>query len=473
MKKIKKFRTKIVATIGPASSNPKILERLIKSGLDVVRINFSHGNYDEYREIIKNVRDISKRLGKPVAILQDLRGPKLRVGIVKNGEIELKRGSIVEITTDNIEGDENRIPTDFKSLPRYVKEGERILLDDGNIELKVLKVNRNAIVCKVVYGGILKSRKGLNLPQTKLNIPALTEKDKKDALFGVENEVDYIALSFVQKAKDVKELKEILKSEGADIPVIAKIEKPSGVENLNSILKVADGIMVARGDLGVEMKEEMVPVLQKEIIDKANRAGKLVITATQMLESMIEKPRPTRAETTDIANAIFDGTDAVMLSAETAVGKYPEKAVKTMGEIAKISEESNFFKVRFSQGEYCEKKVADAIVRAAVVVSEELNAKLIMVFTWSGSTALKISKFKPKTPIVAFTPDKKVLNRMSLFWGVTPMLLEYTQNTDVLIAKAESMLLDERIIKEGDIIIVVGGVTPVKGATNMLKVLRV
>ncbi len=470
--KLKKFKTKIVATIGPASSSPQMLEKLVKNGLDVVRINFSHGNYDEYKEIIENVRDVAKKAGRPIAILQDLRGPKLRVGIIKNGKVELKKGEEVVITTEDVEGEKGIIPTDFKALPSFVKKGERILLDDGNIELKVLEVKKSKINCKVVYGGVLKSRKGLNLPLTKLNIPALTEKDKRDVLFGIENKVDYIALSFVQKAKDVKELKGILKSEGVNIPVIAKIEKPSAVENLDSILKVADGIMVARGDLGVEMKEEMVPVLQKEIIEKANTSGKLVITATQMLESMIEKPRPTRAETTDIANAIFDGTDAVMLSAETAVGKYPDRAVKTMGEIAQIAENSKFFKVRLG-GEFCKKSIADAVVRAAVVVSEELNAKLIIVFTWSGSTALKISKFKPKTPIVAFTPDKKVLQKMSLFWGVTPMLIEYSKNTDILIAKAESILLDEGVIKEGDTIIVVGGVTPVKGATNMLKVLRV
>ncbi len=466
-------RTKLVCTIGPASSSPKVLKALIKEGLDVARINFSHGNYEEYKKIIKNIREISEELEKPVAILQDLRGPKLRVGKIKEGSINLKKGKELIITTKEIEGKEGIVPTDYKLLPKFVKKGETILMDDGNLELKVINVKKDEIITKVVVGGILKSNKGINLPNTKLNIPALTEKDKRDVNFGVENNVDFIALSFVQKAQDIKDLKKILKAKKADIPIIAKIEKPDAIKNLDEIVEEADGVMVARGDLGVEMKEEMVPILQKEIIKKASRKGKIVITATQMLESMIEKPRPTRAEATDVSNAILDMTDAVMLSGETAVGKYPVKAVKIIKNIACITENSPYFNPDIELEVKPSKKVGDAIVKSAVDIAEKLNAKLIVVFSWSGSTALMLSKHKPSVPIVAFSPEESVIKRMSLFWGVTPFYLEYRPNTDILLAEGETILLDKGIIKRGDLIIMIGGVTPIKGATNMLRAIRV
>ncbi len=471
LKKIAK--TKLVCTIGPASSSPKILKSLIREGLDVARVNFSHGNYEEYKKIIKNIREISEELEKPVAILQDLRGPKLRVGKIKGDSIFLKKGEKLIITTKEIEGEKGIIPSDYKLLPKFVKKGETILMDDGNLELKITEVKREEIITKVVVGGVLKSNKGINLPNTKLNIPALTEKDKRDVDFGVENGVDYIALSFVQKAQDIKDLRKILKAKKADIPIIAKIEKPDAIKNLDEIINEADGVMVARGDLGVEMKEEMVPILQKEIIKKASKKGKMVITATQMLESMIEKPRPTRAEATDVSNAILDMTDAVMLSGETAVGKYPVKAVKTIKNIACITENSPYFSPDIELEVKPSKIVGDAIVKAAVDIAEKLKAKLIVVFSWSGSTALMLSKHKPSVPIVAFSPEEKVINRMALYWGVIPFYLEYRPNTDILLAEGETILLDKGIIKRGDLIIMIGGVTPIKGATNMLRVIKI
>ncbi len=466
-------KTKLVCTIGPASSSPKVLKSLIKKGLDVARINFSHGNYEEYKKIIQNIRKISMELERPVAILQDLRGPKLRVGKIKGGSITLKKGEKLVITTKEIEGKKGIIPSDYKFLPKFVKKGEIILMDDGNLELKVTEVKKEEIITKVVVGGVLKSNKGINLPNTKLNIPALTEKDKRDVEFGVENEVDYIALSFVQKAQDIKDLKRILKTKKTDIPIIAKIEKPDAIKNLDEIIDEADGVMVARGDLGVEMKEEMVPILQKEIIKKASKKGKMVITATQMLESMIEKPRPTRAEATDVSNAILDMTDAVMLSGETAVGKYPVKAVKIIKNIACITETSSYFNPEIALEVKPSKVVGDAIVKAAVDIAEKLKAKLIVVFSWSGSTALMLSKHKPSVPIVAFSPEEKVINRMALYWGVLPFYLEYRPNTDILLAEGETILLDKGIIKRGDLIIMIGGVTPIKGATNMLRAIRI
>ncbi len=469
----RKAKTKLVCTIGPASSSPKVLKSLIKEGLDVARINFSHGNYEEYKKIIQNIRKLSIELEKPVAILQDLRGPKLRVGKIKGGSILLRKGEKLVITTKDIEGENGIIPSDYKLLPRFVKKGETILMDDGNLELKVTEVKKEEIITKVVVGGVLKSNKGINLPNTKLNIPALTEKDKRDVEFGVENEVDYIALSFVQKAQDIKDLKRILKTKKAEIPIIAKIEKPDAIKNLEEIIDEADGVMVARGDLGVEMKEEMVPILQKEIIKRASKKGKIVITATQMLESMIEKPRPTRAEATDVSNAILDMTDAVMLSGETAVGKYPVKAVKIIKNIACITETSPYFNPEIELEVKPSKVVGDAIVKAAVDIAEKLKAKLIVVFSWSGSTALMLSKHKPSVPIVAFSPEEKVINRMALYWGVMPFYLEYRPNTDILLAEGETILLDKGIIKRGDLIIMVGGVTPIKGATNMLRAIRI
>ncbi len=468
-----KAKTKLVCTLGPASSSPIVLERMIKAGLNVARINFSHGDYETYKKTIKLVRELSEKTGISVAILQDLRGPKLRVGKIKDGKVLLKKGEIFTITTKQIEGDKDIVSTDFKSLPRYVKKGETILMDDGNLELKVIDIKKDRIITKIVVGGFLKSNKGINLPDTNLNIPALTEKDKRDVKFGVENNVDYIALSFVQRAKDIKELKKLLKKYNANIPVISKIEKPKAMENLDEIIDVSDGVMVARGDLGVEMKEEMVPILQKEILSKATKKGKITITATQMLESMIEKPRPTRAEATDVSNAILDLTDAVMLSAESAVGKYPVEAVKTIKEIACITENSSYFNPNIEIEVPSSYKTTKSIVKAAVNITKSINVKAITVFTWSGTTALMLSKLKPKVPIYAFTPEKEVMRKMSVYWGVTPILIGYSPNTDILLAEGEDILLTKRLIKEGDIIIMIGGVTPIKGATNMLRIMKI
>ncbi len=473
MKRLIKAKTKLVCTLGPASSSPNILKKMIKAGMNVARINFSHGDYETYKKTINRVRDISKELDIPVAILQDLRGPKLRVGKIKNNQILLKKGGWLTITTKNIEGEKDIVSTDFKNLPKYVRKGETILMDDGNLELKVVDVKRSEIKTKVIVGGILRSNKGINLPNTDLNIPALTEKDRKDVKFGVENRVDYIALSFVQRAKDIKELKSLLKKYKADVPIISKIEKPTAMKNLDEIIEISDGIMVARGDLGVEMKEEMIPILQKEILRKATKKGKITITATQMLESMIEKPRPTRAEATDVSNAILDLTDAVMLSAETAVGKYPVIAVKTIKDIANITENSVYFNPNHKVEVKPSYKITESIVESAFSIAETLNVKAITVFTWSGTTALMLSKHKPKVPIYAFTPEKEVLKKMALYWGVTPMLIEYSPNTDILLAEGEDILVKKKLIKTGDTIIMIGGVTPIKGATNMLRIVKI
>jgi len=469
----KNAKTKLVCTIGPASSRPAILKKLIKNGLNVVRINFSHGSYNDYETIVNNVRKISQSLKIYVAILQDLQGPKLRIGEITNGQINIKKGQEIIISTKKEKASGVEIPCSFDDLPQYVKKDEKILIDDGNLQLEVLKVKKNKIHTKVIVGGILKSNKGINLPYTELNIPALTEKDKEDIKFGIEYNVDYIALSFVQKAKDIQKLKNIIKDYNKTIPVIAKIEKPTAIKNLDSIIDVSDGLMVARGDLGVEMMEEKIPVLQKEIIRRTAEKGKIVITATQMLESMIKKPRPTRAETTDVSNAIIDLTDAVMLSGETAIGKYPVKAAQTIKKIAGITENSRYFDPQISVHPEPNKKVMHSIVKSAVKIAEEVNARVIIALSWSGATALMLSKYRPRVPIIAFSPDKKAIKRMTIYWGVNPNYLEFKANTDQLIEKAENILINKKIIQKGDSIVMIGGTTPIKGATNMLRVIKI
>jgi pyruvate kinase len=340
-------RTKIVATIGPASSSPETLERLVRAGADVLRLNFSHGSHEQHQEVIRASREIAARLDRPIALLQDLSGPKIRTGRVKDNAITLRAGARLTITTDAaVEGTPERITTTYSALPRDVKPGDQILLDDGNLELRVLSAAGESVLCEVVDGGPLRSNKGMNLPGVTLSTPALTDKDRIDLAFGVRNGVDYVALSFVRRAADVEQARELMRSLGGELPIVAKIEKPQALEELSAILRAADGVMVARGDLGVEIGTEDVPIVQKRIIAAANRAGKAVITATQMLESMIENPRPTRAEASDVANAILDGTDAVMLSGESAIGKYPIEAVQTMARIADYTEQHGLDGIR-------------------------------------------------------------------------------------------------------------------------------
>lgn len=465
-------KTKIIGTIGPVSSQEKVLEPLIRNGLDGVRLNFSFGTNKEFEEIIKLVRRIEARLKKPIAIIQDLQGIKIRTGILKGGEAFLRKGSDFTITTKKMVGNESIVSTTYRSLTRDVKKGDRILLDDGLIELKVREVKGREVRCRVIEGGILRDHKGINLPGVKISAPPLTKKDIEDLRFGISHGVDYIALSFVRSHKDILELKKRIKEIGANIPVIAKIEKPEAIKNLDRILKVSDSALVARGDLGVEMAPEEVPILQKEIILKARKARIPVITATQMLESMTEHLRPTRAEASDVANAIFDGTDSVMLSRETSVGKYPLEAVRMMRRIIDASESKSTERAMPpAEGGL---SFPEAICLSAYTAAMKVKAKFIVVFTQSGSTALLISKLRPPVPIIAFTPHEEIMRRMTLYWGVIPKIMKPIENTDEMIDEVERVMLSERLARKGDILIILSG-APIykKGTTNLMKIHRI
>ena len=464
-------KTKIVATIGPASSSPKIIDELLLAGANVFRLNFSHGTQEEHRAVISDIRGAALRLDLPVAILLDLRGPKIRTGLLEKGSIELKPGQMITITTEEIKGNERVISTTYKELPKDVKPGDRILIDDGLMEVKVKAVSGNNVDCEVVYGGILKESKGMNLPGVNVSAPSLSKKDMGDLDFGISQGVDYIALSFVRKSADVVELKNYLKKNGVDIPVIAKIEKPEALTNLEAILEESDGIMVARGDLGVELSPEEVPIAQKKMIAMANAAGKSVITATQMLESMITNPRPTRAEASDVANAVFDGTDALMLSGETAVGKYPVKAVEMMAKIAVEAEGPALKQQLVRRKKEMPSSFSQAVAFASYAAAGELHAKAVVVFSQTGSTAKLVSKLRPSTPIVAFTPLEETKRRLSLVWGVQPFCIEFGGHTDEMICRGEAALLNNGLAELGDTIVVVSGTkVGMRGATNMMKI---
>jgi pyruvate kinase len=465
-------RTKIVATIGPASRDPQVLERLILAGVNVVRLNVSHGEHEQHLAVMRAVREIAARLDRAVALLQDLSGPKIRTGkLAGGGPVELRDGARVVITTDeSIEGTAERISTTYDPLPKDVAPGDKILLDDGNLELRVTSVRGEDVTCEVVHGGPLKPNKGMNLPGVALSTPALTEKDKRDLSFGVQNGVDYVALSFVRQAADVEQVKGLIKALGGTTPVIAKIEKREAVNDLASILEVTDGVMVARGDLGVELSTEEVPTLQKRIIEMANGGGKVVITATQMLESMIEHSRPTRAEASDVANAILDGTDGIMLSAETASGRFPVEAVETMARIADYTEEHYSFRApaRVTGGHAS--IVARSLARVASTVAEELDCKLIVAFTESGSTARLVSSYRPRAPIAAISYNQDTHRRLALYWGVVPVKSEFAANTDEMIVKGEALLKSKGLVAPGDTVLMLAGHSHTTGATNMLRV---
>ncbi len=465
-------RTKIVATIGPASRDPAMLERLVRAGVNVVRLNFSHGEHAEHLAVLEATRDIARRLATPLAILQDLSGPKIRTGRVRGGgPIELRSGENLTITTDEtIEGTPTRISTTYEPLPRDVKAGDTILLDDGNLELRVVGAADGEVHCRVVHGGPLKSNKGMNLPGIPLSTPALTEKDRRDLRFGVEHGVDYVALSFVRHATDVRQCKALIAEYGGSIPVIAKIEKREAVDDLPAILEAADGVMVARGDLGVELSTEEVPTLQKVIIETANTAGKVVITATQMLESMIEHSRPTRAEASDVANAILDGTDAIMLSAETASGRFPVEAVETMARIAAYTE--NHYAARppsrITGGRAS--FVARSLARVASTVAEELACKLIVAFTESGATARLVSSYRPRVPIAAVTPNDESVRALALWWGVVPVVSDACASIEAMIERGALLLKERGLVAPGDTVVMLAGQSQTAGATNMLRV---
>jgi pyruvate kinase len=466
-------RTKIVATVGPACEEKKQLEKLLNAGVDVFRLNFSHGELEQKASWIAQIREIAEQNQKTVAILGDLQGPKIRTGLMANGSQILKPGQDVIITTDDVIGADGIIPTIYPALPDDVVPGDQILLDDGQLELEVSKSIDNNVHCKVKVGGVLKDRKGINLPGVKVSAPAMTPKDLADLDFAIEQKLDWVALSFVRTADEVRDLKQILIERGSPISVIAKIEKPEAVDNFSAILDETDGVMVARGDLGVEVPSEQVPLIQKRIIRESNQLGKPVITATQMLESMIANPRPTRAETSDVANAILDGTDAVMLSGETAAGLYPVEAVKVMDRIARDIESEPALKVRGVATETASLRdnLPDAIGQAASQVAVNVDAAAILAFTQTGSTAALIAKHQPVLPIIAVTPNRHVKRHLALYRGVYPLLVDIQGTTEAQIEAVEQAVIERKILRSGDIVIItMGSPLSAPGTTNLLKI---
>ncbi|MFD2671640.1 pyruvate kinase [Marinicrinis sediminis] len=466
-------KTKIVCTIGPASESLENLKKLIEAGMNVARLNFSHGDFEEHGNRIKNIRQACKDLNKTVAILLDTKGPEIRTGKLKEDSVELVEGEYITLTTEEILGDKERVSITYENLPNDVHPGSTILIDDGLIGLNVEDVQGTEIKCRITNGGTIKSKKGVNVPGVKISLPGITEKDANDIKFGIEMGIDFIAASFVRKASDVLEIRELLeKHEAHQIQIISKIENQEGVDNLDDILEVSDGLMVARGDLGVEIPAEEVPLVQKSMIKKCNLAGKPVITATQMLDSMQRNPRPTRAEASDVANAIFDGTDAIMLSGETAAGKYPTESVQTMGRIAERAESAlEYREIFLKQSHAQQNNVTEAISQAVANSALDLDAKAIITSTESGYTARMVSKYRPKAPIIAVTPNEQVMRRMCLIWGTLPVKGQDVSNTDEMFQLALDQAKDAGHITEGDLVVITAGV-PVgrAGTTNLIKV---
>jgi len=467
-------KTKIIATIGPATRTRPMLKKLMLAGVDVIRLNCSHGTQREHAEVIQSIRALSGEMNKPVGILIDLQGPKIRTGLLKGGApVCLKTNGIVRITSRNCAGTAEVISTIYKHLAKDVAVGDTILIDDGRIRLKVLSKKGDTVTCKIVHGGILKEHKGINLPGVKVSSPSLTDKDRNDLLFGIQQKVDFVALSFVRTADDVKKVQALIKSLKADIPVIAKIEKPEAVDNFDEILSVAQGIMVARGDLGVELNPEAVPTIQKQIIHKAMHANKPVITATQMLETMSENPIPTRAEASDVANAIFDGTDAVMLSGETATGKYPVETVRMMEKIIAEAERSPFMRYDIDFDKDPNDLIPHAVAQSCVRILHEVNAVAVVNFSWSGKTAKLISKQRPPSPVYVFTPFQKNYRRLALVWGITPFLIRPVKDAKRLIAAGEKILVKHNCVKRDDLVVIVTGLALKSGSTNLIKIHRI
>ena len=465
-------KTKIVCTLGPASQSEETLTKLIENGLNVCRFNFSHGSHEEHKERIDVVKKVREKLNKPVAILLDTKGPEIRTGNFADPEVFLQEGDKFTITMADVVGTNEICTVSYKGLANDVVKGDLILIDDGLVGLRVEEVCGEEIHCIVENSGIVKNHKGVNVPGVKINLPALTPKDISDIEFGITQGIDFIAASFVRKASDVLAIREVLENNNAtDIQIISKIENQEGVDNLDEILQVSDGLMVARGDLGVEIPTEEMPIVQKEMIKKCNELGKPVITATQMLDSMIRNPRPTRAEVTDVANAIYDGTDAIMLSGETAAGKYPVEAVKTMATIAKRIEETlDYDNILRSKG-LNHTSVTDAISYATCATAESLNASGIITSTSSGHTARMVSKFRPNTPIIAATPNEKTSRQLSLSWGVYTVNCAQAGNTDDLIDNSIEASKNAGFINDGELVVVTAGVpTGVSGTTNLIKV---
>ena len=464
-------RTKIVATLGPASSTPEVILELIKAGVDVFRLNMSHGTQESHRQTFRMIRKVVSESGlPPVAILGDLCGPKIRVGSLEGGQVELVTDSLVRLVTDEIIGDGSTFQVSYSGLGRGMKPGMAVLLADGMLEMEVLTARPGEVDCRVVKGGLLKEKKGVNFPGMPLDLPSLTEKDESDLVLLLEEQADYIALSFVREPADVTALKDRITASGCATPVVAKIERPEAVKDLWEIVREADCVMVARGDLGVEMPPELVPPIQKRIIRLCHQLRKPVITATQMLESMVWNPRPTRAEVSDVAGAVFDGTDGLMLSEETAAGAYPLLAVSMMDKVAQEAER------HLADAQYSSERVTgpmDAVASSACRVAEDLKAKAIICFTRSGGTALLLSKYRPSTVIIAATPDPAVLRRMRLYFGVIPLMVDLRPDTDGMLWEVERASLERGLVKEGDLVVLTLGIPPSQSGTNLMKVHRI
>ncbi len=458
--KIEHFaKTKILATLGPSTFETNQIKKLIVSGIDGVRLNFSHGDYNFFSQLYKNIYEACVDEKTPLSVLIDLQGPKIRIGELAESQYEIEKDEIIEITTEKIVGTKNRISTTYSNLPQDAMIGDCILIDDGLLRLEIVEKKNDSVICKALNNGKLKPRKGMNLPGMKLSTPSITEKDYENIEFAVKNRVDYIALSFVRSPEDVVELKNWLIMKGLEIPIIAKIEKKEAVDCFDEILSVADGIMIARGDLGVELPPQEVPVLQKSIIKKCNALGKLVITATQMLESMINSPIPTRAEASDVANAVWDGTDVVMLSGETSVGAYPIKAVETMNDILKKAETNFPFhkSIDYFIPDNIQDKLFDSVGKAVVEISNRINAEAIVVFTEMGRTAKLISKYKPNCKILAISNKFDTMNKLSLYWGVIPIFCEKIDKEKIFIDEAKKKILELGLVKKGDLLLFTAG----------------
>lgn len=472
-------RTKILCTIGPATEDGEVLKELIEAGMDVARINCSHGDRDQHARFIANIRRASSESGRPVAILLDLSGPKIRTGTVVGGSVELKKGSELILTNEEVPGSASLVSVNYRTLAREISIGAPILIDDGRLVLTVVSKTETTVTALVKTGGLLKDRKGVNLPGTPLSIPSLTDKDLEDVRFALKQDIDYVALSFVRSADDVRALRDLLIREGTKgrrVPIIAKIEKNEAVTDIDRIIAVSDAIMVARGDLGVELPTEDVPPIQKLIVRKCNDAGVPVIIATQMLESMIGNPRPTRAEASDVANAVLDGADAVMLSGETSVGSYPVEAAQTMDRIiARVENERTAQGEGEMLGRIRKGDVFDAVARAACVLARQVGARAIVPLTHSGATAQRVSKYRPDMPIYAVTGREKILRRMNLFWGVEGFLIpDFEQDSDTAFRKVKEELLRRGVVEKGDSIVLTAGIPVMsKGTTNALKVDRI
>jgi len=465
-----KRRTKIVATIGPATQSESTITELIKAGVTTFRLNFSHGDHEDHAERIKTIRKVSSELNLHIGILQDLQGPKIRLGRFKDGPVKVKKGDLFSLTSNNVECNHEIANVTYEKLTDEVTVGKRILLDDGRVEMIVENIDNqeNLLNCKVTVGGVLSNNKGVNFPDVQLSVKALTDKDKRDLEFGLKSGVDWIALSFVRNPSDINEIKDLINKHGYSTPVVAKIEKFEAIDQIDAVLPLCDGVMVARGDLGVEMPPEEVPLLQKELIKKANTLGIPIITATQMLDSMASSPRPTRAEVSDVANAILDGTDAVMLSNETAVGDYPIEAVKTMATIARRIERDYPQKAIES---HLPSTIPNAISAAVSSISRQLDAAAIIPLTKSGATAHNVSKFRPPTPILATTSEKTVARRLQLAWGVTPLLIESQERSAKIFSIAMQIAQEMNILKQGDLVVQTAGtLTGISGSTDLIKV---